>query len=103
MSHHAPPLPARAVGLMRRQLRRMIMLEAVVIAVFGALLRLGIGVGFGVELQRALADEGIAVLAVPVSSLLAFLGLSAVVGVLAALWPARRAARIDVLRAVTTE
>lgn len=93
----------RAVGLMRRQLRQMIMLEAVVISVFGALLGLGIGVGFGVALQRALADDGIAVLAVPVTSLLVFLGLSAVVGVLAALWPARRAARIDVLRAVTTE
>jgi putative ABC transport system permease protein len=93
----------RAVGMLRRQLRRMVVLEAVVISVFGALLGLGVGVGFGVALQQALSDQGISVLAVPVSSLLLFLVLSAVVGVLAALWPARRAARIDVLRAITTE
>ncbi len=93
----------RAVGMSRRQLRRMIRLESVVIAVFGALLGLGIGVAFGVALQSTLDEQGISVLSVPAGSLAGFLVLAAVIGVLAAIWPARRAARLDVLRAITTE
>jgi putative ABC transport system permease protein len=93
----------RAVGMGRRQLRRMVRLESVVIAVFGALLGLGLGVLLGVTLQQATADEGVDVLAVPIGSLLAFLVVAGLVGVLAAVWPARRAARLDVLRAITTE
>ena len=93
----------RAVGMGRRQLRRMVRLESVVIAVFGALLGLGLGVLLGVTLQRAIADEGVDVLSIPIGLLLVFLVVSGLVGVLAAVWPARRAARLDVLRAVTTE
>jgi putative ABC transport system permease protein len=93
----------RAVGMSRRQLRRMVRLESVVISVFGAVLGLTIGVAFGVALQRVLADEGIDVLSVPAGQLVGFLVIAAVVGVLAAVWPARRAARLDVLRAITTE
>ena len=93
----------RAVGMGRRQLRRMVRLESVVIALFGALLGLGLGVLLGVAFQRAIADEGIDVLAVPIGSLVIFLVVAGLVGVLAAVWPARRAARLDVLRAITTE
>jgi putative ABC transport system permease protein len=93
----------RAVGTTRRQLRRMIRVESVVIAVFGALLGVVLGLVFGVALQRAIADQGISVLSVPWVLLLAFLVVAALVGVLAALWPARRASRLDVLQAVTTE
>ena len=93
----------RAVGTTRRQLRRMIRVESVVIAVFGALLGIVLGVVFGVALQRAIADQGINVLSIPWVLLVAFLVVAGLVGVLAALWPARRAARLDVLRAVTTE
>ena len=93
----------RAVGVSRRQLRRMIRLESVVISLFGAVLGLGLGVLFGVLLQRSLASQGITDLAIPLGSLLAFLVVAAVIGVLAAIWPARRAARLDVLRAITTE
>jgi len=93
----------RAIGTTRRQLRRMIRVESVVIAVFGALLGIVLGLVFGVALQRAIADQGINVLSVPWVLLVAFLGVAGLVGVLAALWPARRAARLDVLRAVTTE
>jgi putative ABC transport system permease protein len=93
----------RAVGMSRRQLRRMVRLESVVISVFGAVLGLAIGIGFGVALQSTLASEGIEILSVPLGSLLAFVAVSAVIGVLAAIWPARRAARLDVLRAITTE
>jgi putative ABC transport system permease protein len=93
----------RAVGLGRRQLKRMIRLEAMVIAILGAVLGVVLGVGFGVALQQALADDGIEVLAIPYLYLTAFLVVAAAVGVLAALWPARRAARLDVLQAIATE
>ncbi|CAN5654155.1 ABC transporter permease [soil metagenome] len=93
----------RAVGMSRRQLRRMIRRESVVISLFGALLGLTLGIAFGIALQRVLAAEGIDVLSIPVPSLIVFLLLAGLIGVLAALWPARRAARLDVLRAVTTE
>jgi putative ABC transport system permease protein len=93
----------RAVGMSRRQLRRMVRLESVVISVFGAVLGLLIGVGFGVALQPTLADQGIGVLSVPGASLAGFVVVAAIIGVLAAVWPARRAARLDVLRAITTE
>jgi putative ABC transport system permease protein len=92
----------RAVGLSRRQTRRMIMVESVIVAVFGALLGIAVGSVFGVALQRALADEGLSELRFPVSRLVLFLAVAALAGVLAALLPARRAARLDVLRAIAT-
>jgi putative ABC transport system permease protein len=93
----------RAVGMTRRQLRAMVRWESVAIALLGAVLGIVLGVVFGVALQSALSDEGLEVLAVPWARLAAFLVLAALVGVLAAVWPARRAARLDVLRAITTE
>ena len=93
----------RAVGMTRRQLRRMVRLESLVIAVYGAILGVVVGVGFGVALQHAAASTGIDVLDVPWVNLVVFVLLAAIVGVLAALWPARRAAKLDVLKAVTTE
>jgi putative ABC transport system permease protein len=93
----------RAVGLSRRQLRRMVRLESVIVAVLGAVLGVLMGIAFGVALQRAIADQGVDVLAIPWGRLLIFVGLAAVVGVLAAVLPARRAARLDVLRAISTE
>ena len=93
----------RAIGLSRRQLRTMVRLESIVIAVFGALLGLGMGLAFGLSLMRALEDEGLTEVVVPWLTLVACVLAAAVVGVLAALFPARRAARLDVLRAITTE
>lgn len=93
----------RAIGLSRRQLRRMITLESVIISVLGALLGVLCGIGFGVALMYALRDEGLEVISVPAGQLLLFLVLSILVGVLAALLPARRAARLDVLQAISTE
>jgi putative ABC transport system permease protein len=93
----------RAIGLSRRQLRRMIRLEAIVSAVFGALLGLGMGLAFGLTLMSALEDEGLTEVVVPWPTLAAFVVAAALVGVLAALFPARRAAKLDVLRAITTE
>ena len=93
----------RAVGLSRSQLRRMVRLESVIVAVLGAVLGVVMGIAFGVALQRAIADQGIDVLAVPWGRLVAFVLVAALVGVLAAVVPARRAARLDVLRAISTE
>lgn len=92
----------RAVGLSRRQMRRMVTVEAVIVAVFGALLGIVVGSLFGVAFQRALADRGIDQLSFPVGRLTAFVVVAGLAGVLAALLPARRAARLDVLTAIAT-
>ena len=93
----------RAVGLSRRQLRTMLRLESVAIALLGAVLGVVLGLAFALALQRSLADDGIDVLAVPGGQLAGFVLVAGLVGVLAALWPGRRAARLDVLRAISTE
>ena len=93
----------RAIGVSRAQLRWMITLESVVIAVLGALLGVLLGIGFGIALMYAVRDQGLEVISVPVGQLAVFLVLSVVIGVLAAVFPARRAARLDVLRAIATE
>jgi putative ABC transport system permease protein len=93
----------RAIGVSRRQLRRMITLESVVISLLGTVLGVLLGTGFGIALMRAVRDEGLEVIAVPYGQLALFLVLSVLVGVLAAVFPARRAARLDVLRAIATE
>ena len=92
----------RAVGMGRGQLRRMIRLESVVISLYGASLGLVLGVALGIALTRSLSGQGIEVLSVPVGRLLLFLTLASSIGVLAALWPARRAARLHVLAAIAT-
>jgi putative ABC transport system permease protein len=92
----------RAVGLQRRQLRRMIRIESVVIALYGAVLGVVVGTGFGWALVRALEDQGITEFVLPYGQLLAVLVVAALAGVLAAALPARRAARLDVLQAVAS-
>jgi len=81
----------------------MITLESVVIAVLGALLGVILGIGFGVALMYAVRDQGLEVISVPGGQLVVFLVLAIVIGVLAAVFPARRAARLDVLRAIATD
>jgi putative ABC transport system permease protein len=93
----------RAVGLSRRQLRLMVRLESIVVAVLGAVLGVVMGLAFGVALQRAIADQGVDVLSIPWVQLAVFVALAAAAGVLAAVLPARRAARLDVLRAIGAE
>ncbi|MEV6959249.1 FtsX-like permease family protein [Streptomyces sp. NPDC051207] len=93
----------RAIGLSRRQLRRMIRMESVVIALFGALLGLGLGMGWGATAQQLLALEGLTILEIPWPTIIGvFLG-SAFVGLFAALVPAFRAGRMNVLNAIATE
>ncbi|MFF3636372.1 ABC transporter permease [Streptomyces sp. NPDC002250] len=93
----------RAIGLSRRQLRRMIRLESVVIAVFGALLGLGLGMGWGATAQKLLALEGLKVLEIPWPTIITVFVASAFVGLFAALIPAFRAGRMNVLNAIATE
>ncbi|MGK4581133.1 ABC transporter permease [Kitasatospora sp. HPMI-4] len=93
----------RAIGLSRRQLRRMIRLESVVIAVFGAVLGTGLGLGWGVTAQRVLSTKGLNTLAVPTGTIVEVLLASAVIGLLAAVLPAFRAGRMNVLAAIATD
>ncbi|WP_206615792.1 ABC transporter permease [Rhodococcus xishaensis] len=90
----------RAVGMQRVQVRRTIYIESVLIAVFGALVGVVLGVVFGWGFVRTLADQGLDQIAVPWGQVLAMLIGSGVVGVLAALWPAARAARTKPLEAI---
>jgi len=93
----------RAIGMDRRQLRRMLQVESIAISLLGALFGLAIGVLFAASIQSALVDNGLNVLHIPVLQLVIAVLAAAIVGVLAAVWPSRRAARLDVLRAIGTE
>ncbi|TDD69168.1 FtsX-like permease family protein [Actinomadura darangshiensis] len=95
----------RALGMQRRQLRRMIRYEAVAVSLFGAVLGVGTGVLLGIVLQHVLAggDGGMEVLAIPYGRLAVCVAAAAAIGVIAAVWPARRAARMNVLQAIATE
>ncbi|TAK69655.1 MAG: FtsX-like permease family protein [Actinomycetota bacterium] len=93
----------RAVGTSRRQVALMITEESVLLGVFGAVLGVGTGLAYGVLLQRVLAPQGITELAVPVGQLVGFVLVGAIGGVIASVWPAIRAARLDVLRAIAVE
>jgi putative ABC transport system permease protein len=93
----------RAIGMSRRQLRRMIRLESIVIALFGAVLGLGLGMGWGATAQKLLALQGLGVLEIPWSTIVTVFVGSAFVGLAAALFPAFRAGRMNVLNAIATE
>jgi putative ABC transport system permease protein len=93
----------RAVGMGRRQVRTMIRSEAVILAIFGAIIGIIIGTGMGIALVSSLKQQGITDTVVPLSNLVIFLVLAALLGLVAASWPARRAAKLDVLAAIAAE
>jgi putative ABC transport system permease protein len=93
----------RAVGTLRSQVRSMIRWESVVISFFGAVTGVVLGLALGIGLQQLLVDDGITELAIPWTLILIVLVATGFVGVLAAVWPARRAANLDVLEAIRTE
>lgn len=93
----------RAVGLRRAQAMRMVTVEAVVISVFGALLGVAVGCGLGAAVVRALHDDGFTNLSLPWTQMVEYLVLAAIVGVIAAVLPAIRAARVNVLAAIAYE
>jgi putative ABC transport system permease protein len=94
----------RAIGLSRRGLTRMVGTESVVMAVFGCLLGIALGVGLGVAIAAALIDQDfLSTITIPWGSLAIFVVVAVVAGVLAALWPAWRATRLNVLEAIAYE
>jgi len=90
----------RAIGMSRRQVRRMIRYEAVITALIGAVLGMALGVVLAVLVTRAIEDFA---LSFPIVTLIAVLLASALAGVLAAILPARRASRLDVLESLAYE
>lgn len=93
----------RAVGLTRGQVRLLVTLESVTVALLGALLGVVLGLLFGTCLVSLLAEQGIDRLVVPVWQLAGFVVLAGLVGVLAAVVPARRAARLAVVDLISAE
>jgi len=93
----------RAVGMRRRQVRAMIRSESVILALFGAIIGVVVGTALGVAFASSLKQQGITDVVVPVSSLIVFLVLSGFLGLGAASWPARRAAKLDVLAAIAAD
>ena len=93
----------RAVGMTRHQLRAMIRWESVIIALQGTVLGLLIGVFFGWALVLAMRNQGITEFSIPALSLVIVVVLAALAGAAAAIWPSRRAAKLNILRAIVTE
>ena len=90
----------RALGMDRRQVRRMVRLEAVVISLYGAALGIGLGTLLGLALTTVLHSQGLVATAVPLPQLVLGLVLGGVIGLVAAAVPARRAGRLNVLDAI---
>jgi putative ABC transport system permease protein len=93
----------RAVGMQRRQLGWMIVIEAVIVSLLGAILGIAIGILFGWAMQLALADLGVSAFAVPWGLLVVFAIVAAILGLFASIAPAVRASRIRVLEAIAYE
>jgi putative ABC transport system permease protein len=93
----------RALGMTRGQTRSMVRWETVLVTVFGAILGCAVGIFFGVVLVRAFASQGVDVLNLSLGRQAVYLVVAFFAGLLAAIWPARRASRVDMLQAITTE
>ncbi|MCL1871415.1 MAG: FtsX-like permease family protein [Promicromonosporaceae bacterium] len=93
----------RAVGLGRLQLAGVIALESVLIAVYGTVLGVATGIAVSAALPGVLADQGLTRLAIPWGQVLLVLGVAVVIGLIASIGPALRAARLPVLEAVTVD
>lgn len=93
----------RAVGLGKAQLGGEIMVESVLTALYGTVVGGATGVFLAAALRRVLEADGLTTLAIPWGQLVVMLVISIVVGVIAAVWPALRAARMPVLDAIATE
>lgn len=93
----------RAVGAVRAQVRRMVLIEAILIAALGTVVGIGLGVVLGTLLQRVLEPQGITQLTIPPGQIIVFAALGLAGGAAASLWPAWRASRLPVLKAIATE
>ena len=93
----------RAIGTYRKQIRRMIFIESSIIAIFGAALGTGLGIFFAWSLIQTLADEGFTVFAVSIPQTALWIGISIIAGIIAAILPAIRASRQNILDAISYE
>jgi putative ABC transport system permease protein len=93
----------RALGLSRRQLRASIQVEAIIMSLVGAVLGVGLGILFGWAVVDALGSDGVNLFSIPVVELVIFVLLSGLAGIAASVLPARSAARVDILTAITIE
>ena len=93
----------RAIGTYRKQIRRMIFIESSIISIFGAALGTGLGIFFAWSLIQTLADEGFTVFAVSIPQTFLWIGIAIIAGVIAAILPAIRAARQNILEAISYE
>ncbi|GMA36151.1 ABC transporter permease [Demequina litorisediminis] len=93
----------RAVGMKRRAVWRMITIESMIMAVFGTVLGMVLGVALGSALVLSLADFGFDGVTIPWVWLVVYTVLAAIAGVLAAIWPAYRASRLDILQAIAAD
>jgi putative ABC transport system permease protein len=93
----------RAVGLSRKQMRKMVRRESIVVAVFGAVLGIVVGSGLGIAIVSALHKQGITTITFPYVRLALLVVFAVLAGIIAAIGPARRAARLNVLEAIATE
>ena len=93
----------RAIGTYRKQIRRMIFIESSIISIFGAALGTGLGIFFAWSLIQTLADEGFTVFAVSIPQTFLWIGIAVIAGVIAAILPAIRAAKQNILEAISYE
>jgi putative ABC transport system permease protein len=93
----------RAVGMTRNQVRAMVRWESAVISLIGALSGAVLGIGIGLAMSQVLKDQGIKSISVPVVQIAVYVAVAAAAGVLAAVGPARSAAKVDVLKAVVAD
>ncbi len=93
----------RAVGMSRRQVRRMVRWEAIIVAIIGSILGIVVGLFFGVAVTAALASQGIDVLSIPAIQIVGLVLFGAVAGLVAAILPARKASRLNILEAIAYE
>ena len=91
----------RAVGMSKRHLKRSVRWEAIIVSVFGASLGITVGVPLGIAVSIALPETFVSGIQIPVSTIVTVLVASIFVGIIAAIGPARRAARLDVLEAIS--
>lgn len=93
----------RAIGMTRQQVRRMIRAESVIIAVFGAILGVVMGLFFGWAIIKSLEETGFTTLSIPVVQIVVYLFMAALAGVIAAIFPSYKASRMNILKAISHE